>query len=76
MLELSILILSRKTLFNSTFLIQIFHFIWKKQIGWNVRKRKKKIVPICFWLPMRRKKKTELLKTENLSYFLTAPPPY
>jgi dolichol kinase len=44
------------------FLIQIFHFIWKKQVGRNVRKGKKRRLFLFFWLPMRRKKKQNYLK--------------
>jgi hypothetical protein len=53
-----------------------FSFYLEKTNWLECQKTQKKIVPICFWLPMRRKKQTELLKTENVSYFLTAPPPY
>jgi hypothetical protein len=53
-----------------------FSFYLEKTNWLECQKTQKKNCTYLFLVTDAKKKKTELLKTENVSYFLTAPPPY
>jgi hypothetical protein len=76
MSQLSIFILSRKTLFNSTFFLYKFFILFGKNKLVGMSEKAKKGVCFCFFGYRCEEKKTELLKTKIVSYFLTPPPSY